>query len=105
MPAGTSVRFEPGDTKTVTLVEIGGHKVINGGSSIAPGPIDKSCTDEILRRLEQAEFAHTSATMPTTDSERIKPCTLDRQTYTMMYGPMISNLIHLGATDLWVKVE
>ena len=25
--AGTSVRFEPGDTKTVTLVQIGGEKV------------------------------------------------------------------------------
>jgi urease beta subunit len=29
---GTAVRFEPGETKTVALVEIAGHKVIRGGA-------------------------------------------------------------------------
>lgn len=33
IPAGTSVRFELGDTKTVSLSEIGGLKSIRGGSS------------------------------------------------------------------------
>lgn len=28
--AGTAVRFEPGDSKTVTLVQIGGNKVVTG---------------------------------------------------------------------------
>ena len=99
------MRFEPGDAKTVTLVAIGGHKIINWGSSIAPGPIDLSRTDEILRRLKQEDFAHTSTPEPTADSERIDPCTLDRQTYATMYGPTTGDLIRLGATDLWVKVE
>ena len=35
IPAGTAVRFEPGDTKTVTLVEIAGNKVIRGGNNFA----------------------------------------------------------------------
>lgn len=39
IPAGTAVRFEPGDTKTVTLVEIAGNKVIRGGNNIASGPV------------------------------------------------------------------
>ena len=30
IPAGTSVRFEPGDEKEVTLVEFAGEKVILG---------------------------------------------------------------------------
>jgi urease subunit gamma/beta len=31
IPAGTAVRFEPGEKKTVPLVEIAGHKVFHGG--------------------------------------------------------------------------
>ncbi len=31
IPAGTAVRFEPGETKTVALVEIAGHRVARGG--------------------------------------------------------------------------
>jgi urease subunit gamma/beta len=37
IPAGTAVRFEPGDAKTVTLVEIAGNKVIRGGNNFASG--------------------------------------------------------------------
>ena len=39
IPAGTAVRFEPGDTKTVTLVEIAGARVIRGGNGWASGPV------------------------------------------------------------------
>lgn len=31
IPAGTAVRFEPGETKTVALVEIAGNRVVRGG--------------------------------------------------------------------------
>jgi urease subunit gamma/beta len=31
IPAGTAVRFEPGETKTVALVEIAGNKIVRGG--------------------------------------------------------------------------
>ena len=31
IPAGTAVRFEPGETKTVPLVEIAGNRVVRGG--------------------------------------------------------------------------
>ena len=30
IPAGTAVRFEPGDTKKVTLVELGGTPTVYG---------------------------------------------------------------------------
>jgi urease subunit gamma/beta len=39
IPAGTAVRFEPGETKTVTLVAIAGARVIRGGNAWATGPV------------------------------------------------------------------
>src|SRR5262245_22317391 len=41
IPAGTAVRFEPGETKTVTLVAIAGARVIRGGNAWASGPVDE----------------------------------------------------------------
>jgi len=35
IPAGTAVRFEPGETKTVSLVAIAGNKAIKGGNNFA----------------------------------------------------------------------
>jgi urease subunit gamma/beta len=31
IPAGTAVRFEPGETKTVALIEIAGNRIVRGG--------------------------------------------------------------------------
>jgi urease subunit gamma/beta len=39
IPAGTAVRFEPGETRTVTLVAIDGDRVIRGGNAWASGPV------------------------------------------------------------------
>ena len=39
IPAGTAVRFEPGEVKTVRLVAIAGAKVIRGGNAWASGPL------------------------------------------------------------------
>jgi urease subunit gamma/beta len=39
IPAGTAVRFEPGESKTVTLVAIAGARVIRGGNAWASGPV------------------------------------------------------------------
>jgi urease subunit gamma/beta len=39
IPAGTAVRFEPGETKTVTLVPIAGARVVRGGNAWASGPV------------------------------------------------------------------
>ena len=37
IPAGTAVRFEPGESKTVELVEIAGEKKVYGGNSLVNG--------------------------------------------------------------------
>ena len=43
IPAGTAVRFEPGQTRTVNLVEFGGERKIYGFNQAVMGPLeDKS---------------------------------------------------------------
>jgi urease subunit gamma/beta len=49
IPAGVAARFEPGESRTVTLVAIAGERVIRGGNGLADGPV----TDE-GRALAQA---------------------------------------------------
>ena len=101
--AGTSVRFEPGDTKTVTLVEIGGKKVVHGGNHIATGPVDHANTHEILTKLHDAGFAHVEE--PATDMAHISSFEMDRAAYATMFGPTTGDIVRLGFTDLWIKVE
>ena len=40
VPAGTSVRFEPGLAQEVDLVPIGGSRVVHGIRGLAGGPLD-----------------------------------------------------------------
>jgi urease subunit gamma/beta len=39
IPAGAAVRFEPGETRSVSLVEIAGGRVIQGGNALASGAV------------------------------------------------------------------
>ncbi len=61
IPAGTAVRFEPGETKTVRLVEIAGQKVIRGGNNMASGPVTPENQNASLVRLKAAGFANEPA--------------------------------------------
>src|ERR1043166_1217027 len=40
LPAGTAVRFEPGEIKTVRLVALGGLRQVYGGSALVTGALD-----------------------------------------------------------------
>ena len=55
IPAGTSVRFEPGETKSVILVPIAGARVIQGGNAWASGPV---VADPDLRGIGGPEGTH-----------------------------------------------
>jgi len=107
IPAGTSVRFEPGDTKTVTLVEIGGRRVIRGGNNLASGVVDVGRVDDIVAKLLRAGFAHEP--QPAADlalgTGEMEGYTLDRAAYVAMFGPTTGDRVRLGSTDLWIKVE
>ena len=60
IPAGTAVRFEPGDTKTVPLVEIGGNRVIHGGNALADGAITDANRTKMLQAISLQGFGNSS---------------------------------------------
>jgi urease beta subunit len=57
IPAGAAVRFEPGETKTVKLVEIAGKKVIRGGNNLASGKVSATAKKTALQRVKARGFA------------------------------------------------
>ena len=57
IPAGTAVRFEPGETKTVKLVEIAGKKVIRGGNNLADGKVSAAGKKAALKKVKTKGFA------------------------------------------------
>ncbi len=42
IPAGTSIRFEPGDSKEVELCEFGGKRIVYGLNALVQGGLDSS---------------------------------------------------------------
>jgi urease beta subunit len=57
IPAGTAVRFEPGDSKKVTLVEIGGTKHVYGLNSLTSGSTDEAAKTDALKRAAEHGFS------------------------------------------------
>jgi len=51
VPAGTAVRFEPGDAKRVTLVELAGARQVHGLNGLTAG----AAKDAALRKLAEWE--------------------------------------------------
>jgi len=61
LPAGTAVRFEPGDIKTVQLVALGGSRQVYGGSGLVMGSLDDpSVRQQSLERMRQGNFGNTA---------------------------------------------
>lgn len=58
LPAGSAIRFEPGETREVTLVEIAGNKVIRGGNNLADGQVGMSNRKATLSRIGERGFAN-----------------------------------------------
>jgi urease subunit gamma/beta len=58
IPAGTAVRFEPGETKTVQLVEIAGARIIRGGNNLCDGPVSDKGQKVALERALKKGFSH-----------------------------------------------
>ncbi|PQP92923.1 urease isoform X2 [Prunus yedoensis var. nudiflora] len=52
IPAGTAKRFEPGESTHVTLVSIGGNRVIRGGNGIVDDSVDDGKQKAVLEALE-----------------------------------------------------
>ncbi|KAI0065525.1 urease [Artomyces pyxidatus] len=102
IPAGTAVRFEPGDSKTVTLCSIAGHRLITGGNGLATGIVDLSKADGFVQNLVAKGFLHEvdfRALEISLDTE------VSREAYIAMYGPTVGDRVRLGDSALWIEVE
>ncbi|MCY4491800.1 MAG: urease subunit beta [Thaumarchaeota archaeon] len=47
IPSGTSIRFEPGDSRTVELTEYGGNRIVFGFSGLVNGKLDEKRQDAL----------------------------------------------------------
>jgi urease subunit gamma/beta len=56
IPAGTAVRFEPGEEKKVPLVKIAGEQIIRGGNALISGQLSESNKSEALQRASKNNF-------------------------------------------------
>ncbi len=59
IPAGTAVRFEPGETKPVNLIPIGGRRVVRGLNGLTDGPLDDG-REAALARLRERGYGDAS---------------------------------------------
>ncbi|KAK8516726.1 hypothetical protein V6N12_049445 [Hibiscus sabdariffa] len=108
IPAGTATRFEPGESKTVVLVNIGGKKVIRGGNGIVDGPVDIVNIEAVMNIIKSNSFgnmedAHASEGQTGQDPDLTT--SISSEAYANMYGPTIGDLIRLADTNLYAKIE
>ena len=55
IPAGTSIRFEPGDVRAVELVGYGGSGIVHGFGGLVDGPLDEK-REEAIRRAKERGY-------------------------------------------------
>ena len=53
--SGTSIRFEPGETKSVELTEYGGKRIVFGFSGLVNGPLSEK-KSEALEKAKRGGF-------------------------------------------------
>jgi urease subunit beta len=56
IPAGTAVRFEPGEEKEVELVEFGGDKKVFGFNNLVDGDINEKNKEASLAKARDKNF-------------------------------------------------
>ena len=58
IPAGTAVRFEPGEGRTVQLVPFAGSAVVRGGNALGSGTVNAENRARMLAAAAARGFAH-----------------------------------------------
>jgi urease subunit beta len=61
IPAGTAVRFEPGDRKQVTLVAFAGLKEVYGLNNLSQGALSEAAREAAMQRALAQGFGNTDA--------------------------------------------
>ena len=54
IPSGPSIRFEPGEEKTVSLVELGGRRTVRGLNGMTETLLDERGKEKALNQLKEA---------------------------------------------------
>ena len=68
VPAGTAVRFEPGDRKDVPLVAIGGTRRVRGLNGLTDGSLNSPAVrDRALDTISRRGFSVRTTTIATPD--------------------------------------
>ena len=116
IPAGTAVRFEPGEMKSVCLVDISGTQEIRGGNNLCNGYLNDLIKNKvkILNDLLERGFLHQEENFELNEEDidrnnkRAKlneGYEISRYLYAKMFGPTTGDIIRLGDTELYVRVE
>lgn len=58
VPAGGAYRFEPGETREIALVPIGGNRIVRGFAGFVDGPLDETDVDAALARAIERGYLH-----------------------------------------------
>jgi urease subunit gamma/beta len=61
IPAGTAIRFEPGETREVSLVDIDGNRVIRGANRLASGPVSEEGKAAALKNIKERNYRNIEA--------------------------------------------
>jgi urease alpha subunit len=86
LPAGTAVRFEPGEIKDVRLIPLAGQRIVYGGRGLVNGPL--------------------ATPVPPMPSGSVPASLkLSRAAYAGHYGPTTGDRIRLADTELVVEIE
>lgn len=99
--SGSSVRFEPGDSKVVTLVEIAGDKRVVSGNRLVDGVASPDRLPEVMGRVKDGGFGHKDAG----PAPAGKPLVIPRVHYADLFGPTVGDKVRLGDTNLLAEVE
>lgn len=106
--AGTATRFEPGEAKCVSLVSIGGAKVIRGGNGLADGPVDASQLEKVMKDViakGSGNEHQPDASEGIVGENPIFTVEVPHEAYANMYGPTTGDKIRLGDTELYAEIE
>merc|ERR1719460_658079 len=101
IPAGSSIRFEPGESKAVTLVEISGNKRVVSGNKLVNGVASKERLPKVMENVAAGGFKHVASA----EDVPGKPMVMTRGEYATMFGPTTGDKVKLGDTDLVAQVE
>ncbi len=119
IPAGTAVRFEPGQSREVELVDLAGHRRVFGFAGRVMGDLEaRGCQHRPQREQARSPrgmrstvgasllaMSERSERFPHSIEFQGKHMKISRQAYADMFGPTVGDKVRLADTELWIEVE